>query len=257
MTPISDTLGKSNPKTTARIAGLLYLSLIPLGVFGILYVPNTLFVDGDATATAQNIIANTMLFRLSIMSALVCQLVNIAVVLLLAKVLQPVSRTLTKLMVLFILLGAPIAMLNELNHMGVLFVLSGASSLSGFSEPQLHSIAAMLIELHQQGVQIAAVFWGLWLFPMGVLVYRSSYIPKVIGVLLVIGSLGYLADFLIVFLLPDVTFVVSEFTFMGEFAIGLWLLVMGVNVANFTSRKRSSDASFAARVLGSKVPALP
>jgi hypothetical protein len=247
MTPISATLGKSNPKTTARIAGLLYLSLIPLGVFGILYVPNTLFVEGDAAATAHNIIANTSLFRLSIMSALVCQLVNIAVVLLLAKLLQPVSRTLAKLMVLFILLGAPIAMLNELNHMGVLFVLSGSSSLSGFTEQQLHGFAAMLIEMHQQGIQIAAVFWGLWLFPMGVLVYRSKYLPKVIGVLLVIGSLGYLADFLIAFLLPNISFVVSEFTFMGEFAIALWLLVKGVDVANFPSREQASDAGLAAR----------
>ncbi|MFC7195109.1 DUF4386 domain-containing protein [Halosimplex aquaticum] len=115
-----------SPNRLARIAGFLHLSLIPVGVFGILYVPSTLFVPGDIATTASNIAANESLFRLSIVSALLAQVINIFVVILLYKLLKPVSKNLASLMVIFLLLGVPIAMLNELTHYATLLLVSGS-----------------------------------------------------------------------------------------------------------------------------------
>ena len=132
---------KANPNKTARIAGFLYLLLIPLGVFGILYVPSTLFVPGDVAATASNIMANETLFRLSIVSALLTQVVQIFAVLFLYKVLKPAGKNLAVLMVVFILVAVPIAMLNELNQFAVLLLLNGAGYLAAFTTDQLQALA--------------------------------------------------------------------------------------------------------------------
>ena len=204
---------------TARAAGFLYLLMIPLGIFSMLYIPSTLFVEGDAAQTARNIVADEGLFRASIVAALVTQVVQIFVVFLLYKVLQPASRDAARLMVIFILLGVPIAMLNELHHVAVLTLLNGNADLVG-----------LFLSLHQGGVFIAQLFWGLWLLPMGYLVFRSGFLPKAIGLLLVVAGSGYLVDSILFFMAPgfDITF--SEFTFLGELLITLWLLIKGVDV---------------------------
>lgn len=207
---------------TARIAGALYLLLLPLGILGILYVPAALIVPGDAPATANNIMINEALFRLSIVSALLVQIVNIFVVLFLYKVLEPVNKNMARLMVIFILLGAPIAMLNELNRGAVLLLLHSAD--------QSYALMTLFFDLHEYGITIASIFWGLWLFPMGYLVFKSNYIPKVIGILLVIGCFGYLIDSFTFFLFPNFEATISQFTFIGELLLPLWLLVKGVNV---------------------------
>lgn len=217
-----------NPNKTARIAGFLYLLLAPLGILGIIYIPATLIVPEDMAATASNIMANEALFRFGIVSALLVQVVNIFVVLFLYKLLKPVNNTLALLMVIFILLGAPIAMLNEVNQAAVL-LLSDGGELS-------HTLMALFIDMHEVGIQIASIFWGLWLFPMGYLVFKSNYIPKVIGILLMIGGVGYLVDVFVAFLLPDVSMTVSQFTFIGELLLPLWLVIMGVNVEQFEKR---------------------
>ena len=217
-----NTKEKTNPNKTARIAGFLYLLLVPLGVLGIIYVPSTLIVPGDVAATAGNIMANEALFRLSIVSALLVQVVNIFVVLFLYKLLKPVNKNMARLMVIFILLGAPIAMLNELNQAAALLLLNSADPLS--------ALTTMFLDLHQYGIQIAGIFWGLWLFPMGYLVFKSNYIPKIIGVLLMIGCFGYLVDSFVFFLFPDFGVAISQFTFIGELLLPLWLVIKGVNV---------------------------
>ena len=216
---------KMNPNKTARIAGILYLSLLPLGIFGILYVPSTLIVSGDVAATVSNIMANESLFSLSIVSALMVQIVNIFLVLFLYKLLKPVNKNHAVLMVIFSLLGVPIAMLNELNQFGVLLLLSGADYAD-----QLQAMVPLFLDLHDHGIIIAQIFWGFWLFPMGYLVFKSGYIPRILGVLLIIGGFGYLLDSFTLILFPnfDVTF--SEFTFIGELLLPLWLLIKGVNV---------------------------
>ncbi len=220
----------TNPNKTARIAGFLYLLLVPLGILGILYIPTTLVVSGDIAATINNIRANESLFRLGIVSAIAAQLVNIFVVLYLYKLLKPVNKGMAQLMVIFLLLGVPIAFLNELTHLAVLLLLNGADYLAVFTTEQVQGIVAFFLDLHQYGIFIAQVFWGLWLFPMGYLVYKSGYLPRIIGILLMIGCFGYLMDSFIFFFVPDFGITVSEFTFLGEVLLPLWLVIKGVNV---------------------------
>ena len=124
---------KINPNKTARVAGCLYLMLFPLGIFGIIYVPSSLIVLGDAATTASNIMANELLYRLSIVTALTLQIVNIFLALALYKLLNPVDKNNAVLMVILVLVAAPIAMLNELYHVAVLLVLSGSYFLTTFS----------------------------------------------------------------------------------------------------------------------------
>lgn len=232
---------KMNPNKTARIAGFLYLLQIPLGVFGILYVPKALMVPGDAAATASNILSNEFLFRLSIVSAILAALVTVVTALFLYKVLKPVHKTYAKLMVICTLVVAPISMLNELNHVVVLLLLKGPEYLTIFTASQLQTWVSVFLDLHKYGIQIVGIFFGLWLLPMGYLVFKSNYIPKIIGVFLIITCFGYLIDFVKFFLFPSVGVVISEFTFLGEVMMVFWLLIKGVNVEQWEKRALESD----------------
>jgi len=224
------------PNQTARIAGFLYLLLIPLGILGIMYIPNTLFVSGDMAATASNILANESLFRLGIVSAIAVQLVNIFVVLFLYKLLKPVNRGIAQLMVIFLLLAVPIAFINELAHLAVLLLLNGADYLAVFTTGQIQAMVAFFLDLHEHGIFIAQVFWGLWLFPMGYLVFKSGFLPRILGILLMIGCFGYLIDSVLFFLVPSFGVTFSEFTFLGEVLLPLWLVIKGVNVEQWKQR---------------------
>jgi hypothetical protein len=225
---------------TARVAGLLYLLLLPLGIFGILYVPATLVVPGDGATTVTNIIASASLFRLSIVSALMVQIVNMAVVLVLYRLLKPVNKTVASLMVIFLLVAVPIAMLNEINRAAVLLLVSDTDSLTGFAADQRQALVALFLGIHTYGVNIASIFWGLWLLPMGYLVFRSGFLPRILGVLLIIGGFGYLVDFFTHFLLPNYGVTVSQFTFIGEILFPLWLLIKGVSTEQWKDRVRES-----------------
>ena len=209
-------------QNTAKIAGWLYLCLIPLGILGIIYVPATLFVAGDVASTIANILEHELLFRVGIVSAFLVQLVSIFVVLYLYKLLKPVNQTHALLMVLFLLLAVPITLVNELFHVAVLVLLNSA-------EPS-HQLVSLFLELHQHGIFVSQVFWGLWLFPMGYLVFKSGFLPKILGILLMIGCMGYLVDSVTHFLLPNFGFTFSEFTFIGELLLPLWLVVKGVDI---------------------------
>jgi hypothetical protein len=221
---------------TARMAGFLYLAIAVLSAFGLVYVPSLLIVPGDAAATAHNIVTSESLFRLGFMSNLLAFTVNVFVALLLYKLLKPVNQSMAALMVILILVGLGIAMLNELNQFAALLLLSGADHLTAFTTVQLQALASLFLDLYHHGFSIAHIFWGLRLFPLGYLVFKSGFLPRVIGVLLVIAGVGYLVDFTLFFLFPASTVTVSEFTFVGEVFLLLWLLIMGVNVERWEKR---------------------
>ena len=229
---------KTSPLIYARVAGFLYLTMVPLGFFG-MYGHSNLIVPGDAATTVQNIMASESLFRLSIMSALVVQIVNIVLVLVLYKLLKPVSRNYAALMVIFFLVSVPITMLNELNQFAALLLLSGAEYLRAYQTDQLYAQLMLFLDLHEHGVHISGIFWGLWLLPMAYLVFTSGFLPKILGVLLVVGGLGYLIDSLTFFLFPDIKPIVL-YTFWGELLLALWLLVKGVNVEQWDKRALES-----------------
>ncbi len=230
----------SSINKTARVAGVLYLSLVPLAVFGFPYGPSHLFVPGDAAATANNIMASEALFRISIVINLLGLIVNVFVVLALYRLLKPVSKDIASLMVIFLLLSVPIGMLNELNHFAALLLLSGANYLTPFTASQLQALALLFHDLHNGGLTIAQVFWGLWLFPMGYLVFKSGFLPKILGILLMIGCVGWLTVSLSALLLPSYRVEFLMFTAVGEILLPLWLVIKGVNVEQWEKRARES-----------------
>ncbi len=218
-------------KNLARITGATYLLMIPFGVLGILYVPSAIFVHNDMVATVGNIIANKQMFHFSIFASLVVQLIQIVLVLLLYKLLSHASKTAGILMIAFIIPAVSIAMLNEVNLLAISSLVSGATYTASFTAEQIQGLVGLLFEMHQAGVFVAQIFWGIWLFPMGYLVYHSGYIPRFIGVLLMIGCFGYLADSLFFVLNIDIRFTISEFTFLGEVLLPLWLIFKASDIA--------------------------
>jgi Domain of unknown function (DUF4386) len=222
-----------NPQRTARSAGILYLLMIPLGVLGIMYIPTHFIVPGDADATVKNILAEVFTFRVSIVSALAVQLVQIILVLMLYRLLKVVSQTQAALMVILILVAVPIAMLNEVNQYAVLQLALHPDYFSSLSSDQTHGLVGLFTDLHQYGVIIAQIFWGLWLLPLGYMVYKGGFIPRIIGVLLIIGGIGYLTDSIMFLLFPALGVTISTYTFIGEVLLPLWLLIKGVNVVQW------------------------
>jgi hypothetical protein len=214
-------------RRVARLAGLLYLVGSVTGVFGILYGPS-LVVPGDAAATASNMVASEALFRLSIVSALLDQVIFVFVALALYQLLKVVNRSMAVLMVILLLLSIPIAMLTELNNVAVLVLLSGAASFNVFTADQLHALVSLFLQLHAMGLYISYLIGALWFFPLGYLVFRSGFLPRILGVLLIINGLDYLLVSLAALLFPNVT--MALVTGWVEVVFALWLLIRGINV---------------------------
>ena len=231
---------KMKPKRTARVAGLLYLLITIFGIFSMLYGPESLTVTGDIGATAVNIESSEMMYRFAFMGDLLGQVIFIFLVLLLYKLLKIVNKEQAVLMVVLVLVGVPIAMLNDLNQIAALMIASGAGDLGVFEVSQLQAHVALFLDLYQAGLHIAFVFWGLWLLPLGYLVFKSGFLPKILGILLIIAGLGYLFEFFTFFLFPSQEISIKMFTFWGEVILALWLLIMGVNVEKWEARELES-----------------
>jgi hypothetical protein len=226
-------------KKTARIAGLLYVILMVFGIFSYMFVNSSLIVPGDTTVTINNILASESLYVSGIVSWLLGETVFILVVYFLYKLLKPVNENLAFLMVMFVLVAVPIAFINELNKFAALLLLSGADYLTAFDVGQLHALVPLLLDLHEYGVQINGMFFGLWLLPLGYLVYKSGYIPRILGILLIIGWFGYMVDFFTFLLFPDFNAAIEPvftITSIGELLLPLWLLIKGVNVEQWEKR---------------------
>jgi hypothetical protein len=218
----------------ARVAGALYLLAILVGPFSLIYIPTVLFVTGDATATAHNILTHEMLFRLGILGDLLAGISILFLTLALYQLLKGVDRGYAVLMVILGgLMVTPIFFLNALNWVAALLLVHGADFLAAFTQAQRYALAMLFIRLHSQGNVVNEVFWGLWLFPFGALVVRSRFLPRLLGIWLIVGGLGYLALSLAGLLFPqyeDIVFTVVQPAFLGEIAIMLWLLIKGANV---------------------------
>ncbi len=220
-------------KKTARVAGLLYLLVVLTGPFVLIYVPGKLFVPGDATATASNILAHEWLFRAHIVVGLVSELFFILVVLALYRLLKSVSEPLAGVMVILVLIDAPLAFLGVANEVATLTFVRGAGFLGVFDKPQRDALAMLLLNFDNQGVLVSEMFWGLWLLPLGVLVYRSGFLPRFLGGWLVINGLAYVTISITGLLSPQHLKLISTIAtpiLFGEVAFMLWLLIMGVRL---------------------------
>jgi hypothetical protein len=217
-------------KKTARIAGILILIISPFAVFSMMYVTSNLIVPGDAATTANNIIASAGLFRLGIVSDSVVFLIEIAIVVMLYVLLKPVSKTLSLVAAFARLAMTVIQGINLLNHFTALLLLSGADYLTVFKPDQLHALVLLFLNVHEYVVLIWGLFFSLHLFFLGYLVYKSGYIPRILGLLLVIASLCYLTQSFGNILLPkyEEIFALIGFVSIIELAFPLWLVIKGV-----------------------------
>jgi Domain of unknown function (DUF4386) len=220
----------NSTKKTARIAGMLYLVNGLTGFFGIVYVPSRLVVSGNAAATAQNILASERLFRLGIASELICAVEFIFLLWVLYRLLGGVDRTHASLMLILGLAFVPLMCLNVLNEIAALTLLRGGDFLSALGQPQREAMAMLFLDMHRYGYVIGWIF-GPWLFFFGLLVFKSGFLPRVLGALLIAACFGYLADSLTPLLLPDFAILVGRIASipltLGEPAIILWLLIRG------------------------------
>jgi hypothetical protein len=226
-------MDKINPiKKNARVAGLLYLILAITSVFGLMYVPSKIIVPEDALATVHNIIASKMIFRLGIISNLIYLTVFVFLVLSFYNLFKEVNKKLAMLMVSLVLAGIPIAFLNELNQVAVLILLSGDDFSKVFETNQLNAMVRLFLNLYEYGNYMVAIFWGLWLLPLGLLVLKSKFIPRILGYLLIIGCFGYLVSSFTFLLSPHygrIVFPIATIpSAISEFSIILWLLIKGV-----------------------------
>lgn len=215
----------------ARFAGFLYLLLALTAPIGLLYVPSKLIVHGNATATADNLRASAGLFRIGIASELVHQTIAVFVVLALYRLFKAVDEALAKQLVIFgALLSVPIVFANVLNDIAALVLVSGDDFLSVFERPQLDALAYLFLRLHSRGITVASIFWGLWLFPFGMLVIRSRFIPRVLGALLMVAGVAYLVSSFVILVLPRYSAVVSQVAVpleAAELPIIFWLVIWG------------------------------
>lgn len=222
----------NSTKKAARFAGLLYLLMSIPAPLSLIYIPSVLIVSGDAAATASKIKASELLYRFGIAGNLLGQAIFIFVGLALYDLFKGVNRKLSLVMLVLVLVSVPISLLNELNQFAALILLSGANFLSAFDSRQLNALLMVFLKLHGNGFLIAEIFWGLWLFPFGALVYKSGFLPRILGVLLVPAGFAYLAVTVTHLLFPSYGDIVSRFASVlqfGELPIIFWLLIKGAN----------------------------
>jgi hypothetical protein len=221
----------NSTRRTARKAGLLYLLLAVTAPIGLMYVPSRLIVAGDAAATADRIRASEWLLRVGIASELFHQAVVIFVVLALYRLFKDVSQYHASLLVILgALVSVPIVFVNVLNEVAALILLSGAGFLSVYDKAQLDALSYLFIRLHGQGLVVASIFWGLWLFPFGILVIRSGFIPRALGYMLFLAGGGYVASAFATLVTPQYAALVRQVTgilMFFELPIIFYLVVWG------------------------------
>lgn len=215
----------------ARVAGVLYLLIAIIAPFRLLYIPNALIVRGDATATANNIVAHESLFRLGIVGDLLVGTIVLFLVLALYRLFKGVDRNLAVLVVILGgLMPAAIYFLNTLNDAAALMLVRGDDFLSVFDKSQLDALAMLFLRLHDHGVVANETFWGLWLLPFGILVLRSGFLPRFLGIWLIINGFAYLILSFVGVFLPHYEEMLSRIALpalLGEVATLLWLVIMG------------------------------
>lgn len=215
----------------ARLAGFLYILASVVGFLRLGYIPKTLFVYGNAAATATNIAAHETLFRLGILSDLLGGTLWLFVPLALYQLLHGVDKPLAILMVILgSLMQVPLFFVNSVTDAAALGLARGSDFVSAFDKPQRDALTKLFIDLHHQLDVANEIFWGLWLFPFALLVYRSGFLPRLLGVLLAMAGFAWVALSLTAVLAPrfeSTAFKITQPVVLGELATMLWLAIMG------------------------------
>lgn len=216
----------------ARIAGAIYLLVVVTGIFGLLYVPSRLGMPGDAAGTLEAIRANQGLYRLGLAGLVLNQLAFFLLPLALYRLLAPVNRGLAAVMVLAALAGIPLALMSVAARMSLLDALGSTELFATLAQPQRDALAMMARADGRNALGMAFLFWGLWLLPFGLLVFRSGFLPKTLSVLLMLGFADYMIRVFGGILLPEferttLSSLAGVFGSLGELGTCFWLLVMG------------------------------
>ena len=243
-TEMMDWTAEASPRLKARIAGGLYLIVIIAGAFHYGFVRSVMVVSGDAAATAANILKNEILYRLGFVAAIILLCCNVPLALILYDLFKVVNRSLSALVALFTLVATAIETANLLNFFAPLILLSGRRYLSVFNAEQLQSLTYMLLELQAIGFNVALVFFAFYDLSIGYLVLRSTFLPRILGLLMAIGGLCYLTNSFANFLSPGFAAHLIPYiqlpSGVAELSLCLWLLVIGVNVPRW--EKQASTA---------------
>ncbi len=223
-----------NPKQTARLAGLLYLFVAICGMYYLRYVPSKLIDPHNPAVTFHNITASQPLFRLGILAGLIGYTLFLFLPLVLYKLLSPVNKTYAQLMAILAVISVAISYSNMLNNFDILTLIGNPDYLRVFGADKLQAQVMLHLDYYDNGNLIASIFWGLWLLPFGYLVFKSGFLPKVLGGLLMFGCFGYLINFIGILVFPQqynnswfATFITIPGS-LGELGICFWLLIMGI-----------------------------
>lgn len=229
---------KSSNRTTARFAGLLYLGVVLTGIFKLMYIPSKLIVSDNSAITFQNIINSESLFRYGIIVGLLCYTFFLFLPLFLYKLLKPVNENYAKVMVTLAIMSVPIFFLNVQNEFTILSLIDKNNQF-GFSAEKTQSQVMLCLEQYHNGVRIVHIFSGLWLFPFGYLVFKSGFLPRILGILLILGCFGYLINFagntlMLNYSKSGIAPFISLPASIGEIGTCLWLLIIGVKEKKLT-----------------------
>ena len=215
----------------ARVAGILYIVASAVGFVRLIYIPNALIVSGNAAATAGNLAAHETLFRIGIVSQLLGAALWLFVTLALYRLFREVDRNLATIMVILGgFMQVPIFFINAINDAAALLFATAASFLNAFDKPQREAFVMLFLRLHHHGDLVNEIFWGIWLIPFGLLVYKSRFLPRLLGIWLIIACFGYLALSLSGLLFPEWESKVFSYTqpvMLGELVTMLWLAILG------------------------------
>jgi len=233
-------------RNPGRVAGFWYLLLCVIGPLRLVYIPSKLFVPGNATATVNNIAAHEWLFRFGIVGDLTCAVVLIFLMMAFYRLFKGVDQNLAVLVVIFGgVMPALIDFVGVVSDAGALMIARGADFLSVFDKPQRDALAMLFLHLRDHQNTAAEILWGVWLFPFAVLVYRSGFLPRFLGVWLVVNGFAYVIMSLTGVLLPhyqEKVFLYSQPALFGELAIMLWLVIKGAKPQPLDAAALSSAA---------------
>ncbi|MFK7772579.1 MAG: DUF4386 domain-containing protein [Saprospiraceae bacterium] len=222
---------KSNKKT-ARLSGLLYLLVIIFGIYAELYVRAKFIIPDNTAATVENILTHAVTFRMGFVSDLLMQVAYFFLAFTLYHLFKNVNKSHALLMLLSVVISVAIMCINMLHQYAAIILLEKENLTTAFDIEQVNELVLFTLTLQKYGYRIAQIFFGIWLFPLGYLVYQSGRIPKWIGILLMIGCFSFLLDFFLFFLVKNYSSSLSSMvtlpTTIAEFSMCLWLLIVGI-----------------------------
>jgi len=196
-----------------------------------MYIPNKLFVHGNASGTASNIATHEWLFRFGIVSDLACAVILIFLTLAFYRLFKDVDQSLAVLVIIFGgVMPSLLYFVGVVSDAGALTIVNGTDFLSIFSKPQQDALVLLFLRLHDHQNTAAEILWGVWLFPLSILVYKSRFLPRFLGVWLTINGIAYVMLSLTDILLPQYSYkasLIAQPALFGEIALVLWLLIKG------------------------------